>query len=395
ALKHVREPPPDISELRPDLPPELPALLLQLLAKNPNDRPQTAAEFVARVAAFTHDDGNIVTGPLAAARSQMETSSEANLRASASTQTPADFHTSPLETQPLTGAAPRENSTERTGTPTREEESRPTNEAEADAIAAQRSAPASAETETITQIAPARPASAQTARAVSAPFNPAAARETVAADEGTRTILSPTQKRRGLHPMLYASIAFFALCAVAAVWLVSRHSTEEQTAPQVNVTPTRAPVAASTPTPAATPQNAPADPPQVNPKLAEADRASLRTALDDWLAATNARDLERLMSFYMPAVEGYYRDRNASSAAVRADKAQMLGQPGTVTVRRAGEPQISLSADGRSATMLFHKPFVLGANEQQRSGEVLQELKWQKTAQGWRISGERDIQVIR
>ncbi|HEX8179736.1 MAG TPA: serine/threonine-protein kinase [Pyrinomonadaceae bacterium] len=396
ALKHVREPPPDISALRPDLPPALVALLLQLLAKNPNDRPQTAAELVDRVATFTQADGHSTTGPLPPARSPMETSSEANLRASASTRTPADFHTSPLETQPLTGAAPRENSTERTGTPTREEESRPTNEAEATALAAPASAPAPAETETITQIAPARPASAQTARAVSAPFNPAAAaRETIAVDESTRTILSPTQKRGGLHPMLYASIAFFALCAIAAVWLVSRHSTAEQTAPQVNVTPTHAPVAASTPTPAATPQNAAAAPSQVNQKLAEADRASLRTALDDWLAATNARDLERLMSFYMPAMEGYYRDRNASSAAVRADKAQMLGQPGTVAVRRTGEPQISLSADGRSATMVFHKPFVLGANEQQRSGEVLQELKWQKTAQGWRISGERDVQVIR
>ncbi len=101
------------------------------------------------------------------------------------------------------------------------------------------------------------------------------------------------------------------------------------------------------------------------------------------------------MNFYMPSVTAYYLDHSVSRAAVRTDKAKMLAQPGVVDVRRAGEPQITLSPDGQSATLIFRKPFVLGANDQQRSGEVLQELKWQKTQQGWKIAGERDLQVLR
>jgi hypothetical protein len=94
----------------------------------------------------------------------------------------------------------------------------------------------------------------------------------------------------------------------------------------------------------------------------------------------------------MPSVETYYRDRNAAHALVRADKAQMLTQPGVINVGLTGEPQITLSPDGQSATMVFRKPYVLGANVPH---EVLQELKWQRTRQGWKISSERDLQVLR
>jgi ketosteroid isomerase-like protein len=129
-------------------------------------------------------------------------------------------------------------------------------------------------------------------------------------------------------------------------------------------------------------------------RAADDERAALRTALDDWLRATNARNLEVVMNFYPPALETYYLERNVSRASVRADKAQMLAQPGTVLVQRAGEPDIKLSSDGGTATMTFRKPFTLGPNGQQRSGEVLQELRWQKTGQGWKIVGERDIQIL-
>jgi serine/threonine protein kinase len=49
---HKNEPPPDLCSLRPDVPAELGALVNQLLAKKPSDRPQTPAEVAERLAAF-------------------------------------------------------------------------------------------------------------------------------------------------------------------------------------------------------------------------------------------------------------------------------------------------------------------------------------------------------
>jgi serine/threonine-protein kinase len=50
ALKHVREAPPDLRTWRQDLPPELVALVMKLLAKNPDDRYQSATEMLKDLA---------------------------------------------------------------------------------------------------------------------------------------------------------------------------------------------------------------------------------------------------------------------------------------------------------------------------------------------------------
>ncbi|MFO0624646.1 MAG: serine/threonine-protein kinase [Polyangiales bacterium] len=48
-MAHVKEPPPSPASLRDDLPPELDALILQLLAKDPDARPDRAEEVVLRL----------------------------------------------------------------------------------------------------------------------------------------------------------------------------------------------------------------------------------------------------------------------------------------------------------------------------------------------------------
>lgn len=45
-LKHAQEPPPPLSSFRQDLPPEIEPIILQMLAKNPEMRHQTAAELI-------------------------------------------------------------------------------------------------------------------------------------------------------------------------------------------------------------------------------------------------------------------------------------------------------------------------------------------------------------
>jgi len=123
------------------------------------------------------------------------------------------------------------------------------------------------------------------------------------------------------------------------------------------------------------------------------ESAQLRGALDAWVAATNARDIERQMEFYDSRVGVYYLSRNASRAAVRAEKSNAFAHASAVDVR-AGEPQISLGPDGRTATMRFRKQYAIEGAGMERRGAVLQELRWRRTPAGWKIIGERDLRIV-
>lgn len=126
----------------------------------------------------------------------------------------------------------------------------------------------------------------------------------------------------------------------------------------------------------------------------KAEEAALRGALNDWVAATNARDIGRQMTFYGPTVNAFYRARNATSDLVRAEKEHVFLNADTIDVRVA-DPQIMLAPDGRSATMRFRKSYTIAGGGQDRRGEVLQELRWLLVDGKWRIVSERDLRVIR
>lgn len=120
----------------------------------------------------------------------------------------------------------------------------------------------------------------------------------------------------------------------------------------------------------------------------------LRRALEDWIAATNARDIERQMSFYPPVLRAFYLTRNAPRAAVRAEKVRVFQSARTIDVRAAA-PELIIQDAGRAAVMRFRKSYVIAGGGQNRSGEVVQELRWQLTPDGWKIFSERDVRVIR
>ena len=61
----------------------------------------------------------------------------------------------------------------------------------------------------------------------------------------------------------------------------------------------------------------------------------------------------------------------------------------------AEEPEIVFQNGGRTAVMRFRKRYRIAERTRTRSGEVVQELRWQKTPSGWRIFSERDVRVIR
>ena len=129
----------------------------------------------------------------------------------------------------------------------------------------------------------------------------------------------------------------------------------------------------------------------VNLKNNEA--AELRNALIQWISATNARNIERQMTFYMPVLKAFYLSRNAPQNAVRLEKSRAFAGARSIDIR-AEEPEIIFQNNGRTAIMRFRKKYNIESGSRNRRGEVVQELRWQKTNSGWRIFSERDIKVI-
>jgi serine/threonine protein kinase len=86
--QHLTSPPPSAQAIEPSCPGELNRLLLRLLAKDPNDRPQTAQDVVHAFDAIARDVGSpIVSGPTA--MSPKPTGTESTVQ-SASRQKPRD-----------------------------------------------------------------------------------------------------------------------------------------------------------------------------------------------------------------------------------------------------------------------------------------------------------------
>ncbi len=125
----------------------------------------------------------------------------------------------------------------------------------------------------------------------------------------------------------------------------------------------------------------------------ESDEAvTIRQALGQWIEATNRRNIEKQMSFYMPELKSFYLARNASRNLVRVEKIRFATAK-SIDIR-AEEPEIIFQDGGRTAIMRFRKKYNVEDKSRIRRGEVIQELRWQRTNGGWRIFSERDIKVI-
>ena len=137
-----------------------------------------------------------------------------------------------------------------------------------------------------------------------------------------------------------------------------------------------------------------------NPPIQPARRAQndsaeeLRKTLSQWISATNGRDIEKQMSFYMSRLQAFYLTRNVSINAVRTEKNRAFAAARSINIR-AAEPEIIFQNNGRQAIMRFRKVYDIQSAANSRRGEVIQELRWQQTNGGWKIFSERDIKVIR
>jgi hypothetical protein len=131
-----------------------------------------------------------------------------------------------------------------------------------------------------------------------------------------------------------------------------------------------------------------------NRDIGSSEADILRSALDDWIRATNRRDIQKQMTYYMPQLRAYYLTRNTPRDAVLKEKQRIFANARAVDIS-AADPEIVFQDGGRTAVMRFNKRYKVADRATTRTGEVVQELRWERTDRGWRIFSERDIRVIR
>ncbi|MBD0327262.1 MAG: serine/threonine protein kinase, partial [Pyrinomonadaceae bacterium] len=394
AIKHIQEQPPPLKQFRADVPEALERLVLRALDKNPSARPQSASEFsheLSEVASVLPPSEDALSEALRARPARDPQTDRAAL----------NYDTNPHHVERLP-------ETNRAGEPTAESslapnEVQPDPSVQAYAVIVPEAAAGSAPQASATQ------PQGQAPPGETVEFKATSSRPVAQ----TADSLKRRRKRRRASLLPYAGL-IAAVAAIAfsigALLFVIRRTSPTRTANTSGISSSSSSQsdsnAASRPAQTASAGNR--SPTESNvgapgsssssesPRQAtdsNDDRSALRLLLGDWVAATNARDVDKQIGFYAPVVEAFYRKRNVPRSEVRAEKARLVSQLTSIDVR-VGEPDILISNDGRTATMRFHKSWEF-KGAQPGSGEVLQELQWVKMSDGWKIKSERDVQVLR
>lgn len=211
----------------------------------------------------------------------------------------------------------------------------------------------------------------------------------------------PREPRRWSTVVVVLAFLAGALSASAGiVFTLMRpaHRTATPTRPASEVSPSSPPAALPGPTapsrpPVAGVVEAPAVPTGRDETAETRTRREVRAATLAWLDAHRRADLDAQMRFYPARVPVFYRWRDVERQAVRAEKARVLGGATTIDLS-IGEPTIAVEVPDRRARTRFSKRYVIHGPHVMRRGEVMQELRWMKTADGWKIVGERDAEIM-
>jgi serine/threonine protein kinase len=323
ALKQIQEPPPPLEDARPDVPEGLSLLVARALAKDPADRPQTAAELSTALRAVEEMLGRMpsTTSELSPPKGLRERGEDGG---------------GAVDAAPSASASPT-------------------------------------------------------------------ATDTSIFDESLLESSPEPGWRWKFRLALAATVVFFVSAVGAVLFLTwrgqSTHTARNTAAPTVAPSPAPAEVAreASATHPGAEASPAPTPEKKEAARAPEADKKALQSALNAWVAATNSRDVSRQLSYYAPRLEVFYLSRNVSRDAVLSEKKSTVGRAARVSIT-VDNPAVEFGRDGLTAVMIFRKRYVIESGGKRRNGEVVQELRWSRAKpdkQEWKITGERDLKVIR
>ena len=384
ALKQIQEPPPPLSRARPDVPDALERLVRWALAKDPADRPQTAAEFSRALLAI--EDPAAPT-PLTPSPSPPQTDA-------GSQGVDRSFRTEGEEFAPV--GAP----SLRVASSNQEREDAPSDGRRGDVpTGVDAPAKASADIEPSDMVAAGRAGdlpsmSGQAARAAASPA--------LSNEDSTRSVPRPERRRTRL--LVFAVVGVLAISLVGIIFAGRWRNRSQRVASELNTpsAPASRPESSrESQVPDGTQRgtgNQAGSPVKAEEKSSaqppEAERRVLQSALAGWVAATNARDVNRQLAYYAPRLEAFYLSRDVPREAVRVEKRNTFSHADRVLIS-VNDVTVEIGRDGLTAAMKFRKRYEIESGGGQRDGEVLQELQWSKTESGWKITSERDLQVLR
>jgi len=404
AIKHIQAPPPPLREFRADVPPRLEQLVMQALDKNPAARPQTAAEFADRLELIGREMNT---------HAAHSTEVSSNAQAARNALDPQTNAVAATQTNPYLPAV--QGDTKRTGEPTNEQFIADGTFSDEPSIAKMPSPQISTKIEAALPVLPAPLVNAtdKQAFAKSDQLSNAESNVLQAMNHETNSFANSSGEARARHSpyLTYAGlfVAFATIALAMTLWLARQPIASDEAASKGSAQ-TAVRMGSSVPSPDVNSKANSSEDKTINgedarspvhnnaPRTASPEPAQtssldpsdeLRSSLNDWITATNARDLNRQMTFYAPVLEKYYLRPNASASFVRADKSNLFAQTNSVRVNIT-EPSITYTNNGRIAIMRYNKSWNF-SGARTNSGQALEELRWTKTKDGWRIISERDL----
>lgn len=113
--------------------------------------------------------------------------------------------------------------------------------------------------------------------------------------------------------------------------------------------------------------------------------------LNGWAAALNRQDLPGYMNYYADKLKIYYRKRNVSRERVASDRAEAFEKYSSMNVN-LGNLAIGLEPSGEKAVVTLDKTWSFHGDRP--SGGAVQSRVWLEKRDGrWVITGERDLKV--
>ncbi len=362
ALKHMHDAPPPFENSSVVMPDELAALVMRTLAKNPDERPASAAIFADELRMILNSTDGTSTATLDFIQSETEKAVEQSFETDAPTAISDNSRQTFPDNHPTQAVNQNPNYL-------------PNN------FGVKSSTHAISPHATLAGAPLPNPyeIAANNRRVADYEFNSPNSTEAIKED-----LTSTKSNKLTSRFFLTALLILAASIGAAVTWRAFNRQTQFSPADSPNAQ-TIAPAAVQ-PSPDRLTYDAP-------PTKLMSDTEILQSSLDAWVAANNARDVDRQMDFYADNINRYYLSRNMTRAAVRADKNRLFSGQGA-TEMQIGGVNINLDAKRQNATMRFYKRYVINSSNNRRSGEVIQELKWTKTEQGWKITSERDVRVV-
>lgn len=338
-IAHAVEPPPPLMNHRPDLPPEVAAVVMRALDKDPARRPQSALDF---------------------ARELERAARLARLPDSYLTQSAVPAHTgSPLAES--SEAAPVEEVTMTLGD---EDE------------------------ETLV-----RRAARDTEAVAAAETAPPARRERAAAAPAAQA--TGGRRKRPSIVLVAGLLAMLLIGALAAYFARDNQSSGNGAAAQVDSRGARANANAALPaSPTAAVESVRSEAAKPAPP-ADAGKAvnEVRDTVSQWNAALEARNLDAHMAFYAPRLHTYFLKGDVDRSAARAEVAGALSRYSKLKIE-ASPLAISVDASGDHAVVTYEKSWDF-EGKTPWSGAVIERLWLDRSNGRWRISGVRDLKQVR